>query len=256
MIWTAVLVLLSGLAYGVFLKISARQIPEADNSITIAVASNFMVPAQVLADGFQQASGVKPLLSFGSTGKHYTQIVNGAPFDVFLAADEEHPQKLVASHHAVPGERFPYAIGRLVLWSKSQRVDESGIDFLKFGDYTKLAIANPRHAPYGLAAREVLEAGGLWDAVQPRLVMGENIGQTHTFIATQNAEVGFVALSQILQPGQEIDGYFWRVPQNLHSEINQQALLLRDKPAARQFLEYLRSEESQRVIQSYGYGVP
>lgn len=229
---------------------------DGGESITVAVAANFTVPAQVLAQRFEQETGVKVLLSFASTGKFYTQIVNGAPFDVFLTADAKHPAKLEAEGHAVAGTRRTYAVGRLVLWSKTRPVAGDGEGLLKSGGYNRLAIANPRHAPYGVAARETLEALGLWETVQPRVVTGENIGQTFTFVATGNAEVGFVALSQVMEPGEGVVGQYWPVPQELYSEIDQQSVLLKDTGAGRRYLEFLQSEESVKLIESYGYGVP
>lgn len=226
------------------------------DAVTVAVAANFTLPAQELAQRFEAETGITVRLSFASTGKHYTQIINGAPFDVFLAADDEHPRRLEQSHHAAPGGRFTYARGHLVLWSCTKDPGDDGAAFLASGNYNKLSIANPRHAPYGRAARQTLEALSLWEQVQPKLVTGENIGQAHTYVATRNADAGFVAMSQVAAPGKEADGWTWPVPQHLYTPIEQQAVLLRDTPAARQFLDFLRKPESLDLIRQYGYATP
>lgn len=215
--------------------------------VQIAVAANFAVPAKELATQFERASGHKTAISVGSTGKFYAQIRNGAPFDVFLSADEETPRRLEEEKLAVAGTRFTYAIGRLVLWSPQLRIDA---EVLRTGNFKRLAIANPRLAPYGAAAQAALEKLGLWSAMQPRLVQGENIAQTFQFVASGNAELGFVALSQIAQAG----GSHWVVPAPLHAPLRQDAVLLvrgEKNPAAKDFLVHLRN--SRERIRSHGY---
>ncbi|MDF1566026.1 MAG: molybdate ABC transporter substrate-binding protein [Deltaproteobacteria bacterium] len=222
--------------------------------LRIAVASNFAGPARELAARFEAKQGVRVLLAFGSTGKHAAQIEHGAPFALFLAADAERPRRLEASGRAVAGTRATYALGRLVLWSPEPgRVDATG-EVLARGEFERLAIANPRLAPYGRAAREALEALGLWERLAPRTVRGENIAQAHQFVESGNAELGLVAASQVLRPGREAPGSSWEVPARLHGPIEQQAVLLEDTPAARAFLAFLLGEEAGEIIQRWGYG--
>ncbi len=227
------------------------------SEVRVAVATNFLQPMRALAADFSAASGHEALVSGGSTGKLHAQVLAGAPFDVLLAADADTPRRLVEEGHGVAGSRFTYAVGRLVLWSAEPgRVDAQGA-ILASDRYTRLAIANPRLAPYGAAALEVLEARGLLEAVRPRLVTGENIGQAYQFVRTGNAEIGFVALSQVMGPGQEPGGSMWRVPPELHAEIRQDAVLLargRDNEAARALLAYLRTPAARAKIRSFGYG--
>jgi molybdate transport system substrate-binding protein len=214
----------------------------------VAVAANFAVPAKRLAEEFGARTGHKLTLSNGSTGKFYAQIKSGAPFDVFLSADEETPRRLEAEKLAVAGSRFTYAVGRLALWSpKTEFVDEQ---FLQAQKFSRLAIANPRLAPYGAAARETLEKLGLWQALQPKLVQGENIAQTYQFVSSGNADLGFVALSQLHT------GSYWLVPERMHTPLRQDAVLLArgaDNAAARAFLDDLRSAPARERIRSYGY---
>ncbi len=222
----------------------------------VAVASNFADAMAAIARRFEAATQHRVALSTGSTGKLYAQIRNGAPFDAFFGADVRRPQLLEQERVAVPGSRFTYAVGRLVLWSpRPGYVDPEG-RVLQRGAFRHLAIANPVLAPYGKAAQEVLQARGLWDALSGRLVRGENIGQTYQFVSTGNAELGFVAWSQLMRPGQTLAGSLWRVPQALYNRIEQQAVLLQDKPAAREFLAFVRSDEALKIIQDYGYDRP
>lgn len=222
----------------------------------VAVASNFADAMAAIARRFEAATQHVVALSTGSTGKLYAQIRNGAPFDAFFGADVRRPQLLEQERVAVPGSRFTYAVGRLVLWSPQPGyVDPEG-RVLQRGAFRHLAIANPVLAPYGKAAQEVLQARGLWDALSGRLVRGENIGQTYQFVSTGNAELGFVAWSQVMRPGQTLAGSLWRVPQALYNRIEQQAVLLQDKPAAREFLAFVRSDEALKIIQDYGYDRP
>jgi molybdate transport system substrate-binding protein len=224
----------------------------------LAVAANFAAPAKRLAEQFAQ-SGHKLLLNVGSTGKFYAQIKNGAPFDVFLSADEETPARLEQENLAVPGTRFAYALGKLVLWSpRPEMVDNEG-NVLRQGKFRKLAIANPRLAPYGAAARETMEKLGVWTTLQEKLVQGENIAQTLQFVASGNADLGFVALSQLRDQGARVVGSQWEVPSSFHAPILQAAVLLvhgGQNAAAREFLEFLRSRPALKVIQDYGYTLP
>ena len=222
----------------------------------IAVAANFAVPAKRLADSFAAGSGHKLTLSNGSTGKFYAQIRSGAPFDGLVSADEETPRRLEAEQLAVAGSRHTYAVGRLALWGTKLRAPDERT--LRGGQFARLAIANPRLAPYGAAARDTLERLGLWEAVQGKLVRGENIAQTFQFVASGNADLGFVALSQVRDQGLSNDSY-WLVPQALHAPLRQDAILLArgaHNPAARAFLDYLRTPAARERIREYGYEVP
>ena len=226
--------------------------------VSVAVAANFAGPLAKIGEGFTQSTGHTLKASTGSTGKFYAQIVAGAPFEVLIAADDETPKKLVAEGHAVAGSNFSYAIGKLVLWSvQPGLVDDQGA-VLGSARFTHLAIANPKTAPYGRAGMEVLKARGLVDAVAPKLVTGESIAQAYQFIATGNAEIGFVALSQVAVPGKPVQGSYWLVPASLYGEIRQDAVLLKTgekNPAAAALLAYLKSAPAQAVIQSFGYGL-
>jgi molybdate transport system substrate-binding protein len=221
--------------------------------LNVAVASNFAPTLEVIAARFEDRTGLTVTLSPGSTGKHYAQIVHGAPFDLFLAADADRPQRLEAEGLAVSGSRFTYAIGQLVLWSPDPDVvDELGA-VLATGEFRYLALANPDLAPYGSAAREVLAALGLWSALESRMVRGENVTQAFQFVRSGNAQLGFVALSQLRQGGSEFGGSRWRIPRALYRPIDQQAVLLRESSAGRAFLAFMRSEEALQLITEYGY---
>ncbi len=224
--------------------------------VQVAVAANFTAPMKEIAAAFTQEQGHKAELSFGATGKFYAQIQNGAPFAVFLAADDTTPAKLEAEGAAVAGSRFTYAIGRLVLWSgKPGFVDDQGA-VLKKGEFNHLAIAHPKLAPYGAAAIETLTALHLLDAAQAKFVQAENIAQAHQFIATGNAELGFVALSQVMAEGRISQGSGWVVPADLHQPIRQDAVLLangKDNPAAAALMLFLKGETARAIIKSYGY---
>lgn len=227
------------------------------DEVAVAVAANFAGPLAKIGEGFTAASGHTLKVSAGSTGKFYSQIQAGAPFDVLIAADDETPKKLVGENLAVPGSNFTYAIGQLVLWSAQPGyVDDQGA-VLAGGRFAHLAIANPKLAPYGRAGIEVLKARGLTDAVAPRLVTAESIAQAYQFIATGNAELGFVALSQVAVPGKPATGSYWLVPPSLYGQVRQDAVLLRTgekNPAAAALLAYLKSAPAKAVIRSYGYG--
>ena len=226
--------------------------------VQIAVAANFTAPARALAEIFARTTGHEAKLSFGATGAFYTQIKNGAPFDILLAADDERPIRLEKEGDAVPGSRFTYAIGQLVLWSaKPGFVDGEGA-VLKGGNFNKIAIANPKLAPYGAAAVETMDKLGLAAALTPKLVTGESIGQTYNFIATGNAELGFVALAQVLDGGKLKSGSMWVVPAKYHAPIIQDAVILKRaaaNPAAKAWMALMRSPNTQDFIRSYGYEV-
>jgi len=196
------------------------------------------------------------VLAFGATGKFYAQIVNGAPFEVLLAADDATPARLETEHRTVPGTRFTYATGKLVLWSARDGVVDNRGQVLKTGDYAHLAIANPKTAPYGAAAIETLTKLNLLDRVQGKLVQGENIAQAYQFVSTGNAPLGFVALSQVYRDGRFTSGSGWIVPANLHAPIRQDAVILARgsaNPAAQALEGYLKSDKARGIIRSYGY---
>lgn len=226
------------------------------DEVLVAVAANFATPMARLADAYTAATGHTLKLASGATGKFYSQIVAGAPFEVLLSADDETPRRLIAEGHAVAGSAFTYAVGQLVLWSATPGLVDPQGAVLASGRFQKLAIANPKTAPYGRAAVEVLAARGLTAALAPKLVTGESVAQAYQFIATGNAELGFVALSQVSVPGKPPGGSMWRVPAALHEPIRQDAVLLKPgagKPAAAALLQWLRSERAQAVIRTYGY---
>jgi molybdate transport system substrate-binding protein len=225
---------------------------------TVAVAANFAAPAKALSDRFMRSSEHRITLSTGSTGKLYAQIEHGAPFQAFLAADQERPERLEEEGLGVPGSRFTYALGQLALWSPLPEHVDDQASILKEGKFRRLAIANPKLAPYGAAAQETLQQLGIWSQLRRKLVIGENIAQTFQFVSTGNAEFGFVALSQIL--GQrEPTGSYWLVPRSLYAPIRQDAVLLtegRGNLAAEKFMHYLKSISAKALIQSYGYDLP
>jgi molybdate transport system substrate-binding protein len=226
----------------------------AADEVRVAVATNFVGAMNALVERFQATSGHTVLVSSGSTGAHYAQIKNGAPFEAFFSADAERPRLLESEGVAVPGSRFLYAVGRVALWSaRADYVDADG-KILETGDFLHLAIANPELAPYGAAAREVLTARGLWDRLQPRLVTGQDIGQAYSFVRTGNAELGFVAWAQLRRPDAEIEGSYWLVPDSLHRPIEQEAVLLRDVPAARALVEFIKGPEGRKIIRTFGFG--
>lgn len=234
----------------------------AADEVSIAVAANFLEPLKVVKAAFETETEHRLKLSGGSTGELYTQIKNGAPFDVFLAADQKRPQLAEEEGFAVEGSRFTYAIGRLVLWSADKnRIAADGIAVLKAGDFRQLAVANPKTAPYGEAAVQALTRLGLYDALVPKLVQGQSLSQTYQFVALGSAELGFVALSQVRaidsaggEPGSQ-----WLVPQELYSPILQDAVLLDHGAAnagAKAFLEFLNGPEGRRIVEASGYGTP
>jgi molybdate transport system substrate-binding protein len=226
------------------------------DEVQVAVAANFTAPMKIIAADFEKMTGHKAVLSFGATGKFYSQIVNGAPFDILLAADDETPKKLDGEKGTVAGSRFTYAIGKLVLWSAKPDVVDAKGDVLRKGRFEHLAIAAPKLAPYGLAAVETMTKLGIYDKLQPKIVTGESIGQTFTFIQTGNAELGFVALSQVVEGGKIKSGSAWVVPADLHNPIRQDAVILshgKDNKAAGALMDYLKSPPATVVIRSFGY---
>ncbi len=230
--------------------------PGLADTLRIAVASNFMEPARELVRQFEQQSPHRVTLSFGSTGKLYAQISHGAPFTLFLSADRARPQLLEKQGVALQGSVFTYAYGRLALWSMDSAQDIEEGQILQSPDaFRYLAIANPRLAPYGRAAKEVLESRELWSSLQSRIVRGENIGQTFQFARSGNAQLGFVALSQILSLNSDKKGSYWLVPETQHAPIEQQAVLLKDNGAGNDFVEFMHSSEASNIIARYGYRV-
>jgi molybdate transport system substrate-binding protein len=228
------------------------------NDVQVAVAANFTAPMQKIAAAFEHDTGHKAVLAFGATGKFYAQIVNGAPFEVLLAADDETPAKLETDHLTVPGTRFTYATGKLVLWSAQDGYVDAQGQVLKTGDVAHLAIANPKTAPYGAAAVETLHKLHVYERVQGKLVQGENIAQTYQFVVTGNAPLGFVALSQVYRDGKFTSGSGWIVPENLHAPIRQDAVVLAKgsaNPAAKALADYLKSDKAKDIIRSYGYAL-
>ena len=226
--------------------------------VQVAVAANFTEPAKQIAAEFTRDTGHLAKLSFGSTGKFYTQITNGAPFEMLLAADDSTPARLEREGHAVNGSRFTYAVGTLVLWSSKATFVDAGGEVLKSGRFNKLSIANPKTAPYGAAAVETLKKLNLLEAVQPKFVQGENISQTLQFVSTGNADLGFVALSQVFQDGRITGGSAWLVPAEMHDPILQDAVILKrgeSNPAASALQAYLKGDKARAIIRRFGYAI-
>ncbi|MDB5870389.1 MAG: Molybdenum transporter, periplasmic molybdenum-binding protein ModA [Polaromonas sp.] len=225
--------------------------------VSVAVAANFTAPMQKIAAAFERDTGHKALLAFGATGKFYAQIRNGAPFELLLAADGETPARLEKEGLGVPGTRFAYATGRLVLWSAQPGlVDGKGEVLQSSVSAGHIALADPKLAPYGAAAVQTLAALGLLPSLQPRFVQGESIAQAYQFVATGNAPMGFVALSQVMLDGRIAKGSAWIVPAHLHAPLHQEAVVLnpgKDQPAALALASYLRGEKARAIIRSYGY---
>lgn len=221
----------------------------------VAVAANFVPPFREIAMEFEKSTGHQLQVAGGSSGNFYSQIKNGAPFDVFFSADMERPKKLEDEGLGVKDSRFTYAIGRLVLWSPNESLIK-GEETLRSKQYKKLAMANPKTAPYGVAAMQALQRLEVWDSVQPHIVMGESLGQTMGFIESGNAQLGFVALSQVLDPKIKGQGSRWDVPNNLHEPIQQDVILLtkgKDNVAAKALLEFIGSPRAKAIIEHYGY---
>lgn len=226
------------------------------DEVQVAVAANFTAPIQAIARDFEKDTGHKLVAAYGATGQFYAQIKNGAPFEVFLAADDSTPAKLEQEKEIVPGSRFTYATGSLALWSpKEGYVDDQGA-VLKKNEFRHLSIANPKTAPYGLAATQVLDKLGLKDKLAGKIVEGQNISQAYQFVSSGNAELGFVALSQIYKDGKVSGGSAWIVPADMHEPIRQDAVILskgKDNAAAKALVEYLKGPKAAEVIKSYGY---
>ncbi len=225
--------------------------------VTVAVAANFVETLEHLRPEFENHSGHSLRMVVGSTGKLYAQIINGAPFDVFLSADQERPQRLEEAGIAVAASRFTYATGKLILWSADASRDlADGAEVLRVQDFRKLAIPNPELAPYGAAARDVLQKLGLWDTLQGRIVMGENVGQTYSLVASGNAEIGFISHSSFLSVNVGQEGVFWVPPAGGHGPIYQDAVILRraaGNPAATAFAQFLKSEAAFKILKRFGY---
>jgi molybdate transport system substrate-binding protein len=225
------------------------------DEIAVAVAANFTAPMQKIALEFEKDTGHKIVAAFGSTGKFYAQIKNGAPFEVLLAADDETPARLVKENAAVAGSPFTYAFGKLVLWSAKPTVVDGAGEILKRGGFDHIALVDPKLAPYGAAGVETMKALGVYDALQAKIVTAENITQAYQFISSGNALVGFVALSQVLKDG-KTEGSAWLVPGTLYQPLRQNAVILekgKGKPAAEALMKFLKGDKAKAVIKSFGY---
>ncbi len=243
------------LAFGLF----AISLSSYAETTLVAVASNFTKPMTEIAAEFKKATGHTAQLSFGSSGKFVSQLENGAPFEVFLAADDKSAAKLKGAGLIIADSRFTYALGKLVLWSSMPNYIDAQGEILSKGSFKHIALADPKLAPYGAAAIEFLKNKKLLDTLQPLCVMGENISQTHQFISTGNAELGFVALSQVSEHGKITSGSGWIVPHTLYAPIKQDAVLLTlgaKNPAATALLHYLKSAPALAIIHKYGYDLP
>ncbi|MCF6262671.1 MAG: molybdate ABC transporter substrate-binding protein [Xanthomonadales bacterium] len=237
--------------------------------IRVAVASNFVVTMKLLARSFETQNNHRIVIASGSTGKHFAQISHGAPFDLFFAADAKRPQLLEQQGLAIDGTRFTYALGTLTLWQPEQTTNRSDnstgmrettsiesnsiLKTLKQANFNYLAIANPKLAPYGMAAKESLQALGLWEKLQTQIVRGENISQAFHFVYSGNAQLGFVAHAQLIHLDPDARGGFWQIPPHYYQPIEQQAVQLNDKAATRAFVEYIRSPAAKLIIQQQGY---
>ncbi|MCS5595419.1 MAG: molybdate ABC transporter substrate-binding protein [Porticoccaceae bacterium] len=220
------------------------------------MASNFATAMKALTVEFEKTTAHHVVLSFGSTGKHYAQIKNGAPFDVFLAADAARPALLEKLGIALIGSRTTYARGKLVLSTSKPDINDIKETLLNSQDIRHLALANPKLSPYGMAAQQVMVKLDIWPKLQTKLVRGENIAQTFQFVHSGNAELGFVAYSQVVNPKRSVQGSFWMPPQSLYSPIDQQAVLLNDKQASKDFLGFLKGSSARQIIENYGYDIP
>ena len=224
--------------------------------LMVAVAANFAAPMEEISAAFERDTGHRAVFAFGSSGKFYAQITNGAPFEVLLSADQQVPHRLEQRGLTVPGTRFTYAVGKLLLWSTRKGLVDDQAAVLRGGNFRRIAVANPKLAPYGAATLEVLSRLGLLEQLRPRFVQGENIAQTYQFVATDNAALGFIALSQVYRSGKIARGSGWVVPAELYSPIRQDAVVLlkgRDNPAAFAFARFLRSETARLIMKAYGY---
>lgn len=226
------------------------------DQVQVAVAANFTAPMQAIARAFEQDTGHSVQASYGATGQLYAQISNGAPFEVFLSADDSTPAKLEQEGRSIKGSRFTYAIGALALWSpKPGFVDEQGA-VLEKGEFKHLSIANPKAAPYGLAATQTLDRLGLSDSLKDKIVEGQNITQALQFVSTGNAELGFVALSQVYKDGNITSGSAWLVPEAMYQPIRQDGLILKQgeaNPVAKALVDYMKGPKAAEIIKAYGY---
>jgi molybdate transport system substrate-binding protein len=243
------------IALGLVAAGASTTAPALAADINVAVAANFTEPAKEIAALFERKTGNKVVFSFGASGQFYTQITQDAPFQVFLSADQERPEKAESEGFAVPGSRFTYAVGKLVLWSRDPNLVK-GESTLKDGTFTKIAIANPVAAPYGTAAIETMKALNVYEMLQPKIVQGNSIAQTFQFVDTGNAELGFVALSQVIE---RKEGSRWLVSNSLYSPIKQDGVLLKkgaNNEAAKAFLDFLKGPEAAAIESKFGYGTP
>jgi molybdate transport system substrate-binding protein len=231
------------------------------NEIRIAVASNFYptmkeVVKQFEIEAFDSSKASKIVLIPGSSGKHYAQIINGAPFDLFFSADKIRPLLLEQQRISKNESRFTYALGKLALWSPIKGLVDSEGQILYDKDFRFLAIANPKIAPYGIATKETLVSMKLWQDMNEKLVRGENIAQAFQFISSGNAELGFVSFSQLMNPNFSVRGSFWEVPQSLYNPIEQQAVLLTDSSLGRDFMLFVQTDKALNIISKFGYDLP
>ena len=239
-------------AYGIFVVAANAQAAE----IKVAVASNFANTLKEIAVEFQRDTGYQLAITPGATGKFYAQISNGAPFDVFLSADDETPRKLAQEGKAIAASQFTYATGRLALWSPSPDLVDKNADILKTDKFKYIAIANAKVAPYGQAAVQTMQKLGVLSKIEPRVVQGESIAQTFQFVSTGNAQLGFVALSQIFENGKIKTGSAWIVPEEMHEQLKQDAVVLqscKNTSACQALMDYLKSEKIKKMMSSYGY---
>jgi molybdate transport system substrate-binding protein len=231
--------------------------PALADQVLVAVAANFVPPFREVAMEFEKSTGHNVRVVAGSSGAFFAQLKNGAPFDVFFSADVERPKLLEDEGLGVKGSRVTYAVGRLVLWSPDPLLVK-GQDTLSSESFKHLAVANPKTAPYGVAAMQAMQKLGVWDGLQPRIVMGENLGQTMGFIESGNAELGFLALSQVLDPKLKVKGSRWNVPTDLHEPIRQDVVLLvkgKDNQAAKALMDFMRGPQANAIIERYGYAL-
>ena len=245
-----------GLAGVLAIVAMTATIPALADEVNVAVAANFTAPMKQIAADFEKDTGHKAILSFGSTGKFYTQIREGAPFQVFFAADDETPARIEKEGGAVAGTRMTYAIGKLVLWSKQPGVVDDKGEVLKSGKAERISIADPKLAPYGAAAVETMTKMGVYEQLKGKIVQGESIGQAYQFAASGNAPMGFVALSQVYADGKLKEGSAWIVPAELYTPIRQDVLVLekgKDNPAAKALVDYIKGDKARAVIKSFGY---
>lgn len=229
------------------------------DELKVAVAANFISTIETLAQNFEKQSGHTVKLTSGATGKFYTQIKNGAPFDIFFAADRKTPAKLEAEGEIKEGSRFTYAQGRLSMWIPNATAGTDAVEYLKKGDFKHVSIANPKAAPYGAAAEQVLTKLDLLDTLKPKIVMGENIGQGYQFVATGNAECGFIPHSYTVDAKHVNKGSYWLVPQSYYTPLDQDVVIMKQaasNKAAQAFIDYIRSAEGKKIIEANGYSVP